>query len=96
MAKIKSGWTPNMEQRADVDGRQVKCLISDAGHIWIHCYDNLPPPVRRRLAGSVFNICPACLQGEAQKAATAQRLRHPTVGIYLTLIERIEKQLGGA
>ena len=93
MAKIRSGWTPNMEQRADLYARQVKCLTADAGHVWIHYYDDLPPPVRHRLAESVFNICPACLQGEAQKAAAAQRLRRPTINIYITLIERIERQL---
>jgi hypothetical protein len=93
MTKIRSGWTPNMEQRADVDGRQVKCLISDAGHVWIHYYDELPPVVRRRLAGSEFNICAACLTCEAEEVAAAQRLRTPTVGIYLALIARIEQQL---
>jgi hypothetical protein len=93
MAKIRSGWTPNMEQRADLDARQVKCLTADAGHVWIHYYDDLPPPVRRRLAESEFNICSACLTCEAEKVAATQRLRSPTIGIYLALIESIEQQL---
>jgi hypothetical protein len=93
MTKVRPGWAPNMEQRAAPDGRQVKCLTSDAGHVWIHYYDELPPPVRRRLAEGNFNICPACLWGEAQKVAAAQRLRQPTVRIYFAVIASIEQQL---
>jgi hypothetical protein len=84
-----------MEQRADLDGRQVKCLTLDAGHVWIHYYDRLPPPVRHRLAESVFNICPACLSSEAEDMAAAQRLKRPTIAIYLAVIEAIERQLDG-
>ena len=94
MAKIKTGWTPTMEQRsADRDGKQVKCLTADAGHVWIHYYDRLPPPVRHRLADSVFNICPACLWCEAKHIATRQRLKRPTVAIYLAVLADIERQL---
>src|SRR5262249_24401665 len=95
MAKIQTGWKPKMEQRAGRDGRQVKCLTLDAGHIWIHSYDRLPPPVRRRLSESVFNICPACLWGEAQDMATAQRLKRPSIAVYLAVIAAIERQLDG-
>lgn len=41
---------------------QVKCLIGDEGHVWIHCYDALPAAVRRRLRNSPFNLCAACLE----------------------------------
>ena len=40
---------------------QVECWTTDAGHVWIHYYDALPAPVRRRLRDSVHNLCPACL-----------------------------------
>jgi hypothetical protein len=95
MAKIeRSGWRPGMMERAaDRDAKQVRCLTLDAGHAWIHVYDTLPPPVRHRLARSVFNICPACLEGEAQDIAAAQRLRRPTIAIYLATIAKIERLL---
>jgi hypothetical protein len=45
MTKIRSGWSPTMEQRADLDGRQVKCLIASEGHTWMRSYfDRLPSP----------------------------------------------------
>jgi hypothetical protein len=43
------------------DREQVVCLTGDAGHEWIHCYDSLPPTVRRRLRNSPYDICAACL-----------------------------------
>lgn len=86
-----------MEQRSAArDGRQVKCLTSDAGHVWIHYYDKLPPPVRRRLRESVFNICPACLDIEARKAARAHRLTRPSTEIYLRVLAAIERKLRDA
>jgi hypothetical protein len=91
--KVRTGWRPGMEQRADLDGRQVKCLTPDAGHVWIHYYDRLPPPVRRRMAESAFNLCPACMDIEAHHVAAARGLRRPTISIYLSVIEAIERQL---
>lgn len=41
---------------------QVKCLIGNEGHVWIHEYDALPAVVRKRLRNSPFNLCAACLQ----------------------------------
>ena len=32
MVKRKTDWTPTMEQRAGLKGRQVKCLIASEGH----------------------------------------------------------------
>jgi hypothetical protein len=96
MAKVRTGWSPTMEQRAaDRGAKQVKCLTLDAGHVWIHYYDRLPPPVRRRLAESAFNICPACLWGEAARIAATRRLRQPSVAVYLAVIAEIERQLNG-
>jgi hypothetical protein len=91
--KIRGGWKPNMEKRSTLDGRQVKCLINDEGHVWIRYYDRLPPPVRRRLAESVFNICPACLHMEARRVAAARGLQKPTVRVYLAVIKAIEREL---
>ena len=31
----RRGWTPTMEQRADLNGRQVQCLIASQGHLWM-------------------------------------------------------------
>jgi hypothetical protein len=80
-----------MEQRADLEGRQVKCLTADAGHVWMHCFDPLPPVVRRRLAESCFNICPACMDIEAHKTA-----QHPTIETYFAVIDSIERKLAQA
>jgi hypothetical protein len=93
MTKVRAGWSPTMEERADLDGRQVKCLISDAGHIWMPSYDHLPSPVRRRLAESRFNICAACLDIDARAAASKRGQRKPTVAIYLEVLAEIERKL---
>jgi len=94
MTNLRAGWTPNMEQRADRDGRQVKCLIASEGHVWMRSYfDRLPPPVRRRLAGSPHNICSACCTEEAERMAAVQGLRRPNVAIYLAVIRAIEQKL---
>jgi hypothetical protein len=90
--KIRGGWSPTMEQRAGSDeGRQIKCLISSEGHMWMESYfDRLPKPVRKRLSESAHNICAACVTEEAQKIA-----RPPSLTIYIAVIERIERQLEG-
>jgi hypothetical protein len=96
MAKVRVGWKPAMEQRADREDRQTKCLIASGGHLWMRGYfDRLPSPVRRRLADSHHNICPACMFEEAWRAATAQRLKRPTTAVYLAVITAIERQLDG-
>jgi hypothetical protein len=51
----------NSRRMAVLDGRQVRCTTFDEGSVWIHRLDSLPPPVRRRLANSRFNICPTCV-----------------------------------
>jgi hypothetical protein len=88
MAKRKNDWTPNMAQRADLEGRQVACLTSDEGHVWIHYYDRLPSAVRKRLAASSFNICPACLDIEVRA-----QVRRPDVNAYFAVIAQIERKL---
>ena len=86
---VKSGWTPTMEQRADLEGRQVKCLIASEGHLWMRGYfDRLPPVVRHRLADSRFNICPACMDEEARRVAS-----RPTASIYCAAIDLIKQKL---
>jgi hypothetical protein len=87
--RVRDGWRPEMEQRADLDGRQVKCLIASSGHLWMRNYfDRFPSAVRRRLAESAFNICPACMDEEAHKAAS-----RPTIATYFSVIEAIERKL---
>ena len=90
MTRIRAGWTPTMEQRANLDGRQVKCLIASQGHFWMKGYfDRLPTAVRRRLAESNFNICPACMDEEARRTARGR----PTISMYFAMIETIERKL---
>ena len=85
----RRGWTPTMEQRADLDGRQVKCLIASEGHLWMRSYfDRFPSAVRRRLANSPFNICAACMDIEAHRLAA-----RPTVATYFSVIAAIEQKL---
>jgi hypothetical protein len=84
-----------MELQSSHEGRQVKCLTADEGHVWIHYYDKLPAPVRRRLANGRYNICPACMEIEAERMATARGLRRPTVTLYFTVIQAIERKLDG-
>jgi hypothetical protein len=87
--KRRADWTPTMEQRSSLEGRQLKCLIASEGHQWMRGYfDRLPPVVRRRLAESDFNICPACMVIEARRAASK-----PKVADYFALIKNIEKKL---
>jgi hypothetical protein len=91
---ISRKWTPTMERRADRDGRQVKCLIASEGHLWMKGYfDRLPAPVRRRLAESVHNVCPACLSEEACRVASVRQLPRPTIRIYFDVLEAIERAL---
>ena len=94
MVKRKADWTPTMEQRADLEGRQVKCLIASEGRLWMQCYfDRFPSIVRRRLAESAFNICPACMDKEAQMAARQRKETKPSVSTYFRVIEAIERKL---
>ena len=48
--KAGASWTPNEQRAADLNGRQVRCLTADAGHLCRNCFDRLPRFVRRRLA----------------------------------------------
>ena len=94
MIKRKTDWTPTMEQRADLEGRQVKCLIASEGHLWMRDYfDRFPSVVRRRLAESAFNICPACMDEEAHTAARQRKETKPSVSTYFRVIEAIERKL---
>ena len=72
---------------AALDGRQVRCTTFDEGSVWIHALDELPSPVRRRLANSRFNICPTCV------AMDARRNGAPTIKLYFAVIEAIERVL---
>ena len=84
----------SQEQRADLEGRQVKCLIASEGHLWMRDYfDRFPSVVRRRLAESASNICPACMDKEAHAAARQRKETKPSVGTYFRVIEAIERKL---
>ena len=45
----------------NTDRYQGICLVSEEGWRNMNTFDNLPPPVRRRLARSPFNLCPMCV-----------------------------------
>jgi hypothetical protein len=91
--KVRTGWKSDLGRRTGLDARQVKCLTLDAGHVWIHAYDRLPPRVRQRMADSPFNICPACMDIEAHSVAAACGLQRPTISIYFGVIAAIEREL---
>jgi hypothetical protein len=86
---LRRGWSGSIEQRSDPKGRQVKCLTSDEGHVWMPNYDRLPPAVRHRLAESPFNLCAACVDIEAHRVAR----RRPSLNTYLAVIRAIEEKL---
>ena len=90
MVKVRDDWRPGIEQRSSLEGRQVKCLTADEGHVWMHCHDRLPSVVRRRLAESRFNLCPACVVIDARSAS--QR-GEPSIATYFAVIEAIERKL---
>jgi hypothetical protein len=92
MIMAKRDWSPTM-RASSLEGKQVKCLTSDEGHVWIHCYDRLPPTVRRRLATSAFNICPACMDIEAHAAARQRKESKPSIATYFRVIDGIERKL---
>jgi hypothetical protein len=89
--KGADGWMPGMTGR-DEQGRQVKCLVADAGHVWMPDFDRLPSVVRRRLAESRHNICAACMAIEAD-AIAQRRSMDASVKIYFEVIAAIERQL---
>lgn len=91
--KVRSGWQSGKGLRTDPDGKQVRCLTADEGHVWMHYHDRLPSIIRRRLAESPFNICPACASIEPDQVAAARGLRRPTLRVYLDVIKAIEDQL---
>jgi len=78
------------KRMATLDGRQVRCTTFDPGDIWIHGLDELPAPVRRRLANSRFNICPVCLDADTRSNGT------PSVQLYLAVVAAIERTLDHA
>ena len=91
----KADWAPTMEERSSLEGRQVKCLIaSEGGHLWMRDYfDRFPSVVRRRLAESAFNICPACMDEEAHRVARQRKETKPSIATYFRVIGAIERKL---
>jgi hypothetical protein len=75
------------KKMAVLDGRQVRCMTFDEGSVWIHALDELPPPVRRRLANGRFNICPTCTSIETVRNGP------PSLRLYFAVIEAIEDTL---
>ena len=60
------------------DVNQTKCLINTHGWQWMRGhFDRLPQTVRKRLARSPFNLCPACLELEVLPKVQAKRAGAP-------------------
>jgi hypothetical protein len=78
------------------ESQQVRCLTGDMGSEWIHGLDDLPAPVRRRLAESRHNVCPTCIDLETRAQPAARGLRRPTVSTYFAVIEAVERKLDPA
>jgi hypothetical protein len=62
--------------------------------MWMKNYfDTLPPPVRRRLRDSPFNLCPACLVTEFAPKVRARHPEYSGAGALLAAIEAMETEL---
>jgi hypothetical protein len=83
--KLNPQW--GSKRMAKLDGRQVKCCTYDPGDVWIHTIDRLPLLVRRRLADARYNICPTCTDIDTRRNG------EPTLKLYFTVIEAIERVL---
>jgi len=94
MTKINPDWSPTMMRGSSQNAQQVFCTTGDQGSEWIDGLDELPAPVRRRLAESIFNICPTCAHLDAEREAKRRRLRQPTIAVFFDVIEAIERRLG--
>ena len=86
--KLQPVW--GSRRMAILDGRQVRCTTFDEGYVWVHGLDELPAPVRRRLANARFNICPTCVLLETRNNGT------PSLRLYYAVIEAIERTLDRA
>jgi hypothetical protein len=93
MAKRETGWAPTMEQHARLEGRQVKCLIASAGHLWMqHYYDQLPRAVRQRLAASPQHLSGLHGRSDARRQRSGGEPK-PSIATYFTVIAQIERKL---
>jgi hypothetical protein len=73
------------KQNDEID--QVFCMTADAGHVWMHVFDTLPLPVRRRLRNSAFNLCAACLEAFVLPQVLA---KHPKLSREKALFAAVE------
>ena len=90
MAKRETGWTPTMEQRAGLEGRQVKCLIASEGHLWMQgYYDRFPGGTHGR---EPLQHLPAWDE-EARREAHQRGKTKPSIATYFTVIAQIERKL---
>lgn len=90
MSLIKLNPVWGSRKMAVLDGRQVRCTTFDEGSVWLHGLDELPLPVRRRLADSRFNICPTCVEMDVHRNGA------PTLKLYFAVIAAIERVLDQA
>lgn len=56
----------------NTDKFQGLCLQSNEGWQHMNMFDRMPPSLRRRLAYSPFNLCPACVRDVALGSAIDQ------------------------
>jgi hypothetical protein len=86
--KLNPIW--DSKRMAVLDGRQVRCETFDEGSVWIHGLDELPLPVRRRLANSRFNLCPTCILLATRSNGTR------SLKLFHRVIDEIERTLDRA
>jgi hypothetical protein len=75
------------------DEIQVFCLTSDEGHVWMHSYDALPAPVRRRLRNSPYNCCAACLEAFVLPKVQSKHPNWPREKALFAAIEVMEAKI---
>jgi hypothetical protein len=70
---------------------QGKCLQNDEGWRFMrNFFDELPPPVRMRLAISQYNLCTACVSELARRKAETIT---PPLFIYFEVIDQMEEEI---
>lgn len=81
---------PKMEAS---DRFQGLCLESLKGHEFMDVYDAMPVSIREIFKASSFNICPACLQDQANKIADGEMDNYPTEKHYRMALSEIEQMI---
>ena len=74
--RVRDDWRPGIEQRSSLEGRQVKCLTADEGHVWMRCYDRLPPAGAAAAGRKPFQPLPGMRRHRRPFGLSTQRTLH--------------------